>query len=531
MNKNLTDEMKCWLYSSIRLDLSLTIYKEYATNISDLIFEKVKSSGGLRDKKYEEIFISLIINLRVAFELNRPLRYSRDQHKYPQHNVGCKMLITLIDRLLELGYISGENGYQGNKDIKGYMSRIWVEYKVNTLYDLFITISPDDVIKRAPNPLVRLMTRKRKTNKKTIKPEIIHYRKNPNTDKMEDQLNQYQELMDETDIELHIDWDSLDEDGQINLYNIICKNRYSRLQIIYPILNTSNKYINTNSINIPYISKQYYKYYSSITNTHIKSTIYLPNISVTTLNDGRMLRSPAFEKSPTFTTKNMVRGIGIRLKYKALHRVFTSNFKLGGRFYGATWIDFSNTIRKNIFINDEQTCEPDFGSYHLRMLYHKKDIDYRDDVYTFIKPEYRKLGKAVAMGLINCKKPSSAHSAVKSMFGWKEIDGVWQVNKKNKLIKLFGTWILDKEFIDEIITSFKQVHSDIIDYIATDQGLRLQNIDSMITYNILNYFIEKGIAVLPVHDSFIVQQQYQEELIEVMTSEYEKIMNFKPIIS
>ena len=530
MNKNLTDEMKCWLYSSIRLDLSLTIYKDYAITISDMIFEKIKSSGGLRDKKYEEVFISLIINLRVAFELNRPLRYNRDSHKYPQHGVGFKMLMNLIDRLLELGYISGETGYQGNKDIEGYASRIWVEHRINTIYDLFITISPDDVIKRPPNPLVRLMTRKKKISGKTIEPEIIHYRKNPNTDKMEDQLKQYQELMDDTNIELHINWDKLNEDEQNNLYNIICKNRYSRLQVVYPTLNTNTKYINIKSINILYISKQYYKYYDDSNTTNNTNTIYLPHISVSNTNDRRIVRSPAFEKSPDFIDKSAIRGIGIRLKYKTLHRSFTKNFKLGGRFYGASWIDFSKIYRQNIFINDEQTCEPDFSSYHLRMLYHKKGIDYRDDVYTFIRPEYRKLGKAAAMSLINCKTPSSAHSTVKSMFGWKKIDGVWQVNKKNKLIKTFGDWILDKEFIDETIDSFKQVHSDIIEFIATDQGIRLQNTDSIIASGVLQHFIDQGIPILCVHDSFIAQQRYREELVEIMKEKYRDEIGYDPIV-
>lgn len=56
------------------------------------------------------------------------------------------------------------------------------------------------------------------------------------------------------------------------------------------------------------------------------------------------------------------------------------------------------------------------------------------------------------------------------------------------------------------------------------------NFDSMITEEILKQMVRFNIPCLPMHDSFIVPEQYKEQLIDVMMSEYEKMFGFQPVI-
>jgi hypothetical protein len=59
-------------------------------------------------------------------------------------------------------------------------------------------------------------------------------------------------------------------------------------------------------------------------------------------------------------------------------------------------------------------------------------------------------------------------------------------------------------------------HAPIADKFFTATGAQLQLIDSKVAIVVLKHFAEMGVAVLPVHDSFIMHQGYQSELKEVM---------------
>ena len=62
---------------------------------------------------------------------------------------------------------------------------------------------------------------------------------------------------------------------------------------------------------------------------------------------------------------------------------------------------------------------------------------------------------------------------------------------------------------------FEKQHA-ITDAFYTGQGLRLQYIDSQWAEQIMLHFANKGVPVLPVHDSFIIAAQHQQDLVAVM---------------
>lgn len=59
-----------------------------------------------------------------------------------------------------------------------------------------------------------------------------------------------------------------------------------------------------------------------------------------------------------------------------------------------------------------------------------------------------------------------------------------------------------------------QAHPVIAKYLSSDVGIKLQYQDSRIAAGIINYFTEKEVPVLVVHDSFIIEKKYESELIE-----------------
>ncbi|TOG95615.1 hypothetical protein CGI90_26740, partial [Vibrio parahaemolyticus] len=48
--------------------------------------------------------------------------------------------------------------------------------------------------------------------------------------------------------------------------------------------------------------------------------------------------------------------------------------------------------------------------------------------------------------------------------------------------------------------------------------------DSEIAIRVIDHFTKKGVICLPYHDSFCVEAQYREELIEVMEKAWKKVL-------
>jgi len=156
---------------------------------------------------------------------------------------------------------------------------------------------------------------------------------------------------------------------------------------------------------------------------------------------------------------------------------------------------------------------------HIRMLYHKNKIDYRKDAYGVVSkgdPELRKLYKLIGLVTINSRSTANAINGIRN-----------EIRDKN-LVQLLPNLKDDtiKPFIDKWIS----VHPKISKYLNSDYGIKLQNIDSDIAQKIVDYFTKKGILALVVHDSFIVQKRYEDELKKMMKDVYYSKFSFNPVI-
>ncbi|WP_299981453.1 hypothetical protein [Desulfobacula sp.] len=208
-----------------------------------------------------------------------------------------------------------------------------------------------------------------------------------------------------------------------------------------------------------------------------------------------------------------------RLKYQSLHRVYNmESFKKGGRFYGGAHLDIQSHMRGFIRINGEPVVEWDYDALHIFMLYHLRglDIDIEQDPYDIIVgPEERGLKKTVLLTAINAKDDELAVKGIRKELVDDGIKGEVLTNKS----------------IESLLYRAKLAHPDIADDIGSGKGRMLQNLDSRIADAILTNLMTENIPALPVHDSFIVPQQNEDRLRELMIGEYEKVMKFKPGIT
>ncbi len=70
-------------------------------------------------------------------------------------------------------------------------------------------------------------------------------------------------------------------------------------------------------------------------------------------------------------------------------------------------------------------------------------------------------------------------------------------------------------------------HKTISSYFNSGRGVELQNLDSCIAEAVLMHFTKQDIPCLCIHDSFIVEDRYKDELGDVMKEEYKKLFGFK----
>jgi len=202
---------------------------------------------------------------------------------------------------------------------------------------------------------------------------------------------------------------------------------------------------------------------------------------------------------------------GYRRKlYPSLHAVYNnSSFELGGRLYtrhGQQQI--KRKERKEIFIGSQKGIEMDFSGYHLMLMYADKSIQFPKDPYTLISDNYELRGilKLILLRMINSATETQAIRAGNKML--MDDYGMKLILDSNRLT------------VRKIIDKFKQKHERIKEYFFSRAGLKLMNKDAKIALDIVSHFIDKGIPILPVHDSFIVQAKYSTELKQVMESTY-----------
>ena len=207
----------------------------------------------------------------------------------------------------------------------------------------------------------------------------------------------------------------------------------------------------------------------------------------------------------------------IRMDQRSLHRVFNDpDLTTGGRFYGGWWQNIPREYRRYMVVNGKQMIELDYSNQHPSILYAQEGVTRPADCYADViklhdlpqgitSNDVRDMVKASFNAMLNSPKPlKQAPIGVKpSRFGLKWAD------------------------VSEAIMAF---HEPIAQHFYTGVGLRLQRMDSDIAEKVLLHFANKGIAILPLHDSFLMHHGYESWLEPVMRSAFEEVVGIYPKI-
>ena len=231
----------------------------------------------------------------------------------------------------------------------------------------------------------------------------------------------------------------------------------------------------------------------------------------------------------------------INFNQKFVRRIFNDDFNHGGRFYGGFWISLSEEWRKHIRINNNPVIEIDYSGIHIILLYGLKKLDYwrkhKTDPYTLDKktmeqeqPEikndedklkFRELVKEVILVSLNSKdETSTCKSIIISITNEVDEEGnnkfEWFRNNYSQYDKKKDKNVLGHNVIGKLISHIKEKHIDIKEYFNSKQGSWVQNLGFLIAEQIINYYSMKGIPVLCVHESFIIDSNYIWDLEQRM---------------
>lgn len=197
-----------------------------------------------------------------------------------------------------------------------------------------------------------------------------------------------------------------------------------------------------------------------------------------------------------------------------LRRIFArGQMNLGGRFYGGWWQNIPKDYRRYITINGCQTVEVDFSTLHPTLLFLENKLDPPVDFYdlglkTEGNPRFepdadlyvikRKIIKGFANALINDER------------------GVHKLDKE-----AVATLGMESAELKELLI---KTHPIFAKAIKSDAGVRYQFIDSLIAESVMMKLLKQNIVCLCVHDSFVVIDDFHDELVIAMKEAFAEIV-------
>lgn len=203
-----------------------------------------------------------------------------------------------------------------------------------------------------------------------------------------------------------------------------------------------------------------------------------------------------------------------------LARIFSGNFKSGGRFYYGFWQLVPSRLRKHLTINGEGVVEVDYKCMAPRLLYAKYMLDYIEDAYDLTMYGYDGEWRKVIKMVLNAMMCGESYKSV--MIG--------ATVSANKILIKAGKEKIRRTDIAAIMDALADKHRVVADSFYTGVGMELQYQDSVMADMILTRLMKEGVVCLPIHDSFIVQERHRDGLIEAMLWAYEDKTKFKGMV-
>lgn len=210
-------------------------------------------------------------------------------------------------------------------------------------------------------------------------------------------------------------------------------------------------------------------------------------------------------------------GDGYRLS-NIYSRIFNETFSQGGRFYRADILQLhtkDGNQRLDITIDGKPVVEIDFQNLHFRIAAVIEGMDMHDipmDMYADILEDVtnkidRRIVKLAVNIMFNCKSVESAKRAIQG-----EINSLSAEDKEKYTL---GN-------AKSVMALIEMNYSDFSEMFCNEDsfGRVLQNLDSHLAADVLEVFVQKGIPILCVHDSFVVAKENLEMLAVTMADKF-----------
>ena len=219
--------------------------------------------------------------------------------------------------------------------------------------------------------------------------------------------------------------------------------------------------------------------------------------------------------------RNEIRRVSLRHDNKFVRRIFyRGDWVFGGRYHGGWWQQIPSALRNQILINDEYTVEVDFSGFHISLAYGLAGHQPPDDPYVLpvsigglSAEQQRKDVKLIALTAINAKDRKATFSAFRD-----------QRNKDQRALPQSQKIKYTNALLEQLLDNFLKANHPISHYLCADKGVQLMALDGQITTEIIKHFTGRGVPILTVHDSYIVDNTYEQELMDVMQSVTRKIV-------
>jgi len=199
---------------------------------------------------------------------------------------------------------------------------------------------------------------------------------------------------------------------------------------------------------------------------------------------------------------------------RTLVRLFKHDWSHGGRLYGGWWMSLPKLERQRLTIDGEPVVELDYGQLHPSILYARIPEEIEGDTYTvgdWTSPEMRDLGKTTFARMLNTKTETGDARAIQI-----------KPEDVDKLVRGV-TW-------EDYLRTFQRKLEPISEWFWIGEGLRLQREDSDVAVSVLDAMNGHNVVALPVHDSFIVQEEHRHLLRTAMITSYREKFYYPPII-
>lgn len=209
-----------------------------------------------------------------------------------------------------------------------------------------------------------------------------------------------------------------------------------------------------------------------------------------------------------------------------LYKVYNESFKAGGRSFMSESIQsLSGEDRKHIKIEGKSVAIFDYSGFEPSILYSMCQYVYEDeDYYTldtlkdYDPDTLRKIVKICMLIMFNSNSRRSALTSINI-----------EVSKKFNTEELFKEGKIPRKVIpvSVIVEQIELKHKPVSDWFYKSFGEMLANAGSYITDYIICYLQQNyHTLAIPVFDEFIVQEQYREELRDVMLEAFEAVLGF-----